>query len=45
MEAAVATVSLECFYQECWFFALFMEEKIVSRGEEDTCSGDRIPLN
>lgn len=27
MEAADAAISSECFYEECWFFALFMEKK------------------
>ena len=27
MEAANATVSSECFYGKCWFFALFMKRK------------------
>jgi len=28
MEAADAAISSECFYEECWFFALFMEKRV-----------------
>ena len=29
METTDVAISSECFYEECWFFALFMEGKAL----------------